>query len=228
MNDENQERTGRGLINLLLIIIVIGVAVLLLWKFGTFSSNESEEIVAELAIEEELGIQSPEQCAVTKEQWNALNEEVKQLRNELTQLRNELSQVKKSSVTPAKQTTQTTTKPTKQTSSSTSVNGNDVTLANYSHDWVNTEATVALKNNTSNTITSVTGRMIYLDMSGNMLDYQDFTKSVKIEPGFVKSFELLGYGYNDSYAYYKSEVRGSMANRKYKVQFQLKSYKIQK
>ena len=227
MNDENQERTGRGLINLLLITVVIGVAAIFIFKL-VGNSNETEEVVTDFSIEDELGVQTSEQFTITEEQWNALNEEVKELRNEVAQLRKELPQVKKSSVTPAKQTTQTTTKPTTQTSSSTSVNANDVTLANYSHDWVNTEATVALKNNTTHTITSVTGRIIYLDMSGNMLDYKDFTKYITIESGFVKSFELPGYGYNDSYAYYKSEARGSMADRKYKVQFQLKSYKIQK
>lgn len=62
------------------------------------------------------------------------------------------------------------------------------------------------------------------DMSGNMLDYQDFTKCIDIDAGMTKRFELRGYNYEESYAYYKSKTIIGESYKKYKVEFQLKSY----
>ena len=109
---------------------------------------------------------------ITQAEWDSLRQEVNLLRQELDQLKSAIGfstqQAPDVGVDPAK-------------ISQTKVNANDITLSYYSHDWVKFDATVALKNNTSKTITSVSGRMYYYDMSGSMLDYQDFTMHVTID-----------------------------------------------
>lgn len=216
MRDEYSERNGRGLINLLLIILVIGLVVGLFWKFGAFD-KPSEKV--ETPSTEAPEVQASTPLTITAEQWDAVQNELAQLRNEVADLQQQLKQTNKT--TPAK----TTTKPvaTTATPQTTIVSANDVTLANYSHEFLGSTARLSLKNNTDKIITSITGRIIYYDMSGNMLDYQDFTKSTTIDPGMVKSIDLKGFRTYDSYVYYKSN-NANLGN-KYKVKFELQSYR---
>ena len=220
MRDEYSERNGRGLINLLLIILVIGLVVGLFWKFGAFD-KPSEKV--ETPSTEAPEVQASTPLTITAEQWDAVQNELAQLRNEVADLQQQLKQTNKT--TPAKTTTQTTTKPaaTTATPQTTTVSAHDVTLANYSHEFLGRTARLSLKNNTDKIITSITGRIIYYDMSGNMLDYQDFTNSTTIDPSMVKSIDLKGFRSYDSYVYYKSN-NANLGN-KYKVKFELKSYK---
>lgn len=224
----NERKSGMG--KVFLVILIIAIAIGILWATGLLplkdSNKKQEETV--VVFEDESTTDSNTDFTVSAGEWRALTNEVRQLRQEVEQLKSG------SSKTIATQEQKTATsefspkqpvKSTTEGSTTSSTNINALTLANYNHDWVQSNATVALKNNTNRTITHVTGRMIYYDMSGNMLDYQDFTKSVTIEPGMVKNFSLKGYGYNDSYAYYKSDARASYPDRKYKVKFELKSYK---
>ena len=217
MREEYTERSGRGLINFLLVIVVIGIVVALVWKLGAFDIKENAE---ELPIEQ-TNIKEPQsstQFTITEQEWNAIQAELKQLQNEVAQLRKELT--KKTPAAPAKTTTQTTTKPT---ATAAKANTADITLESYSHDLDGRTARLSFKNNTNDEVTSITGRMIYYDMSGNMLDYRDFTKSTAIDPGMVKSVDIEGFRTSDDYVYYKNKYAD--LGVKYKVKFQLKSYK---
>ena len=214
----NGAKNGQGgcFIMMLSIAAVVVIIFAVFWAAGLIRFESAPETMEQEDSAERIITTSSSDFMVTETEWKSLQSEVKRLRSEVNQL-------KQGNTNPVV-TRQAA--PTQQTAvaSTASVSSGDITLANYSHDWVSSEATVALKNNTDRTISSVTGRMIYYDMGNNMLDYQDFTKSVTIEPGMVKSISLKGYGYRDHYAYCKSQI--AYPDRKYKVKFELKSYKV--
>lgn len=216
----NGAKNGQGgcFIMMLSIAAVVVIIFAVFWAAGLIRFESAPETMEQEDSAERIITTSSSDFMVTETEWKSLQSEVKRLHSEVNQL--------KQGNTKPVVTRQAA--PTQQTAvaSTASVSSGDITLANYSHDWVSSEATVALKNNTDRTISSVTGRMIYYDMSNNMLDYQDFTKSVTIESGMVKSITLNGYGHRDYYAYYKNGAVPTHPDRKYKVKFELKSYKV--
>ena len=224
MIDDGDEKRGNSgqWVKIVLAIVCIALIVYLLWNKGQYKNHEASNLEVE-------NIDVQKEIAALRQEVNLLRQEVQQIKTG-----KRTTAPKEQAVTTNQRTTPVTTNTTETHSASSAtatqqqpatINADDVTLANYSHDWVQSDATAAFKNNTNRTITHLSGRMIYYDMKGNMLDYQDFSKSIEVEPGMVKSISLKGYGHQESYAYYKSDVRGSMPDRKYKVSFVLKSYK---
>lgn len=166
---ENANETNGGFSKVLLFAILIIIIIVIFCFTGLIRLERTSDEPSEQTI---LVAES----VVTEAEWQSLKEEVKRLREDI----NQLKQNKTNNVATTRQThavqqpaTVSTSTITSSSPATYSINQDDITLANYSHDWVHSDATVAFKNNTDKTITSISGRMIYYDMNDNMLDYQD-------------------------------------------------------
>ena len=224
MNGNSEERSGRGIVSLLIIIGILGSLATMMWRNGFFDGDSKESDSEEVII-----ATNDETFGVSEQNWNAMQKQLKQLQKEVKTLQNEVTALKQSKPanTPTKSTPSnaTTASTPAKASSTPTANAQAITLEKYVHDGDQYEASLSLKNNTNKTITSFSGRLVYLDMNGNMLDYVDINESMSIEPDYIKAMKIKGYGWQDGYAYYKSAASYFHPTRKYKVRFELKSYK---
>lgn len=152
INEDRSEQKG-CFIKILPFAITVLFILVILWAVELIRFESTSETIEQEDLAEEIITTSSSDFMVTETEWKALQKEVKRLRSEVNQL-------KQGNTKPAVTPQATSTRQTQAASSTASVSSNDITLANYSHDWVNSEATVALRNNTDRTISSVTGRMI--------------------------------------------------------------------
>ena len=105
-------------------------------------------------------------------------------------------------------------------------NKDAVTMENFEQRWLDHESTIALKNNTNETIHNVSYRITYLDMNGKALDYSDYTSTIDIEPGMVKKTDLPAYEHERFYQYYKNAEEYTN-HPKFKVAVELKDYNFE-
>ena len=98
-----------------------------------------------------------------------------------------------------------------------------VTMESYEQNWDDNVGTIALKNNTNQDIYNVTFQLIYLDMSGKQLDYEEFSQNVDIAPGMTKKINITAYESSRDYSYYKSEAE-YLHPKRFKIKFKLIAY----
>ena len=218
--EQDAKRSEGGVGKLLLIILVVVGVVIAMWGIGMIQTEDEEEYTT-LPIEETYDEINFE---INETEWQNMQiklhkqqEDIQQLRSEIKNLQTELKALQKSN-------TKTTPTPTTKTTTTTNVDANAVTMVSYTHTWLEETAKLSLRNNTDQTITKISARITYYDMNGNMLDYRDIIKDITIEPKMSRSIQIPGFGTDEHYAYYKSDTFYSQ-QRKYKVQFELKSCK---
>ncbi len=100
---------------------------------------------------------------------------------------------------------------------------NAVTMVSYEQGWLDSEGTLALKNNTNEDIFNVTYRITYLDMKGNPLDYEEYTSEIDVAPGMTKKVNIPAYERERQYSYYNSEASITRPHR-FKIKFEVKAY----
>lgn len=100
---------------------------------------------------------------------------------------------------------------------------NALRMVSYEQTWLDRQGTLALKNNTKQTIYNVRYRLTYFDMKGNPMDYKDFYTEIEIAPGMTKKINVKGYECDRNYSYYLSEAYPSHP-KKFKVSYETLAY----
>ena len=105
MNEEYQEKSSRGLINLLLIIAIVGGIIALMWKVGIFG-NAAEDVEI-TTTEEVVAAATDEDFSITQSEWTTMQKQLKQLQNEVKTLQAEIRTLKERKSTAPYSTTVT-------------------------------------------------------------------------------------------------------------------------
>ncbi len=97
-----------------------------------------------------------------------------------------------------------------------------VSMASYVQGSLDSNGTIALKNNTDEDIRNVTFILEYLDMQGNPMDYETFSLNIDIAPGMTKKIDVPAYEGERHYRYYKDKE--DLGFPAFKINYELKSY----
>ena len=99
----------------------------------------------------------------------------------------------------------------------------DISMVSYDQGCSDFEGTLALKNNTKENIHNIKFLIVYQDMSGKQLHYEEFSKKVSIAPGMTRKINIKAYEYERNYHYYKSQ-KGYGDSPAFKIEFKLLDY----
>lgn len=97
-----------------------------------------------------------------------------------------------------------------------------VEMVSYEQTWLDSNGTIALKNNTDTDIHNVSFQLEYLDMEGKPQDYETFTYDIEIAPGMTKKLDIPAYEHERFYHYYKT--KDSYGHPTFKLNYKLKEF----
>ena len=106
------------------------------------------------------------------------------------------------------------------------INANDVKITQFKKDTSDWNEIITFKNNTSETINRIKGIIVYKDMQGNDISYNEIDIRLTIAPGMSKQTKIKSFDQDHKYCYYndyKSYYDG-IGISAFKIEFRLTSY----
>lgn len=101
--------------------------------------------------------------------------------------------------------------------------GPAVSFVSYEQNWSDREGSLALRNNTNKRIFNISFQLVYYNMDGQQVDYENFFRTVSINAGMTRKVDVPAYERDRNYAYYKSESLYGRSHQ-FKVKFRLLDY----
>ena len=107
------------------------------------------------------------------------------------------------------------------------VGKDDVVITHFKKDAHDDEEIITFKNNTDSKINRIEGIIVYKDMSGNDISYNELNLKISIAPGMSKQTKISSFDQDNKYSYYKDfqSYMESVGVRPFKYEFRLISYK---
>lgn len=106
------------------------------------------------------------------------------------------------------------------------ISKDDIVITQYKKDFVDKEEIITFKNNTSYNINRIKGILVYKDLSGNDISYQEINIRISIASGMSKQTKIRSFDQDNKYVYYK-EFKSYMevsSITPFKFEFRLISY----
>lgn len=106
------------------------------------------------------------------------------------------------------------------------VSKEDVVITQYKKRYLDEEEIITFKNNTAENINKIKGIIVYKDLSGNDISYQELNIRISIATGMSKQTKIRSFDQDNKYCYHKEyeSFMGEVGVTPFKFEFRLISY----
>lgn len=103
---------------------------------------------------------------------------------------------------------------------------NDIVITQFKKNYIDSDEIITFKNNTSGKINRIKGIIVYKDMGGNDISYNEIDIKLTIAPGMSKQTKIRSFDQDHKYCYHE-EYQSFMSVSgitSFKIEFKLESY----